>query len=57
MGTKIPLIKISGKRIRLESIIIWEGERIEGDAKRTPKEAKQKEASIIPITKGKILIL
>jgi len=53
----MPLIKIRGKRIRLESIIIWEGERTEGDAKRTPREAKHKEANSIPRTKGKMFIL
>ncbi len=53
----MPLTKISGKRTRLESIIICEGERTEGDAKKTPREPKQKEASNIPITKDKMFIL
>lgn len=38
---KIPLMKINGNLIKLESIIILDGAREDGDAKRTPKDAKQ----------------
>jgi len=53
----MPLIKINGKRIRLENIIIWDGERTDGDANKTPREEKQKEANNIPRSKNKIFIL
>ncbi|MBA7595824.1 hypothetical protein ES703_02789 [subsurface metagenome] len=56
-GIKIPLMKISGKRIRLENIIICDGERTDGDAKRTPREEKQKEANTTPVIKNSTFTL
>jgi len=46
-GINIPLIKIRENLIRAESIIIWEGVSVAGDARRTPSEEKQKEDKII----------
>ena len=48
-GTKIPLMNINGKRMRLENIIICDGVREDGEANRTPSEEKQKLAKTIPI--------
>ena len=55
-GIKIPLMKIKGKRMRLENIIIWEGERRDGDESKTPREEKQKEASKRPEIKYTIFM-
>jgi hypothetical protein len=48
IGIRIPLIKISGKRITLDSIIILEGDFDAGEARSTPSEEKQKDARIVP---------
>jgi hypothetical protein len=51
---KIPLIKISGKRTRPESIIICEGDVLDGDANKTPREEKQKAPNNMLILKSKM---
>jgi len=56
-GIKIPLMKIKGKRTRLENIIIWEGERSDGEESKTPSEEKQKEDRRILGIKNTIFVL
>jgi hypothetical protein len=56
-GIKIPLMKIKGKRTRLENIIIWEGERRDGEESKTPSEEKQKEERRILGIKNTIFVL
>jgi len=43
--------------MRLENIIMWDGERTDGDANKTPSEEKQKEANNILKNKNKMFIL
>lgn len=52
-GTKIPLIKITGNLIRLESIITCEGSPVGGNDKIFPRAEKQKEDKTILNTSTK----
>lgn len=56
IGTNTPLIKIRGNLINVAKTIIFEGLSVGGEDINTPKDEKQKEAIIIPITKGKVII-
>ena len=50
-------MKMSGKRIRLESIMIYDGLGTEGDANNTPREEKQSAPKSVPAIKNKIFKL
>ena len=56
IGTNIPLIKIKGNLIKLESIIMLEGLSVGGEEIKSPKDEKQKAASIVPKIKLKFII-
>ena len=43
--------------MRLENIIMWDGERTDGEANKTPSEEKQKEADNMPKSKDKMFRL
>ncbi len=57
MGMNIPLTKMSGKRTRLESIMMYDGLGTDGDASNTPRDEKQREPKSMPAIKIKIFRL
>ena len=54
-GTNIPLMNIKGNLTRLESIMTLEGAFEDGEARRTPSDAKQRQPRITPTANITIL--
>jgi len=53
----IPLIKIIGNLIKVDSIIIFDGLSVGGAEISNPKDEKQKAARIVPASRLKLIIL
>ena len=56
IGMKIPLIKINGNLIKVDSIIIFDGLSVGGAEISSPIDEKQKAAKIVPAIRLKLII-